>query len=157
MNQETAISPDRDRANATTNGGITQMLGFQNAIEQARASGEVDDVTALLADDVVFRSPVVYAPYRGRAAIQPFLCAVVQVFDDFHFVRQIGHPDGSDHALVFRARIEDREVEGCDFLHINDDGLIDEFYVMVRPLSAAMALSEAMNKQLAVQASDVAT
>ncbi len=42
------------------------------------------------------------------------------------------------------------DVEGCDFLHTNADGLIDQFYVMVRPLSAAMALSEAMERQLAV-------
>jgi hypothetical protein len=76
------------------------------------------------------------------------LHAVVRVFDDFHFVRQIGEADGADHALVFHARIADREVEGCDFLHTNGTGLIDEFSVMVRPLSAAIALSDAMGKQL---------
>ena len=54
----------------------------------------------------------------------------------------------TDHALVFRARIGDREVEGCDFLHTNGDGLIDEMFVMFRPLSGAMALAEAMKRQL---------
>jgi hypothetical protein len=103
---------------------------------------------ALLAEDVVFRSPVVFAPYEGSSAVQPLLHAVVKVFDDFRFARQIGETDGSDHALVFHARIGDREVEGCDFLHTNGDGLIDEFYVMVPPLSAAMALSEAMEDRL---------
>jgi hypothetical protein len=57
--------------------------------------------------------------------------------------------DGADHALVFQARIGDRDVEGCDFLHVNDDGLIDELSVMVRPLSAAVALAEAMQRELA--------
>ena len=52
------------------------------------------------------------------------------------------------------ARIGDRELEGCDFLHSNDDGLIDELYVMVRPLSAAMALADAMTKQLRPAATD---
>jgi hypothetical protein len=45
---------------------------------------------------------------------------------------------------VFAARVGDRELEGCDFLHENADGLIDEFVVMVRPLTAALALAEAM-------------
>jgi hypothetical protein len=48
---------------------------------------------------------------------------------------------------VFKARVGDREVHGCDFLHHDDSGLIDEFCVMVRPLSGAKALSEAMAVQ----------
>jgi hypothetical protein len=125
------------------------MHQFRNALELARVSGEVDGVMALLAENVVFRSPIVYAPYEGRAAVERLMRAVVRAFDDFRFERQIGEPDGPDHALVFHASIGDREVEGCDFLHQNGDGLIDEFYVMVRPLSAAVALSEAMKRQLA--------
>ncbi len=42
-------------------------------------------------------------------------------------------------------RIGDRQLEGCAFLHHDDNGAIDEFYVMVRPLSGALALAEAMN------------
>jgi hypothetical protein len=126
------------------------MQSFRDAIEGARTSGQADDVLTLLAEDVVFRSPVVHRPYEGRAAVEPLLRAVVRVFDDFRFSRRIGQSGGRDHALVFRARIGDREVEGCDFLHTDDDGLIDEFFVMVRPLSAAIALAEAMQSQLAL-------
>ena len=133
------------------------MQEFRTAIERARLGGDVDGVVALLAEDVVFRSPVVYAPYERREAIAPLLRAVVRVFDDFRFTREIGSPEGFDHALVFRARIGEREVEGCDFLHTNGDGLIDEFSVMVRPLSGATALAEAMKKQLAVRDTDNAT
>jgi SnoaL-like domain len=127
---------------------MNEMQQFRKAIERARVSGDVGGVIALLAEDVAFRSPVVYAPYVGRAAVEPLLRAVVQVFDDFRFAREVGQRDGSDHALVFHARIGDREIEGCDFLHTNGDGLIDEFYVMVRPLSAAVALSQAMKARL---------
>ena len=126
------------------------MQAFRDAMEAARAGGDVAGVVALLAEDVVFRSPVVYAPYHGRAAVEPVLLAVARVFDEFGFVRQIGEPGGSDHALVFRGRIGERDVEGCDFVHTNDDGLIDEFYVMLRPLSGAVALAEAMRNQLAL-------
>ena len=125
------------------------MQAFRDAIQQARATGDADEVIALLADDIAFRSPVVHAPYRGRAEVEPLLRAVVRVFDRFEFVRELAGADGADHALVFRARIGDRDVEGCDFMHVNEAGLIDELYVMVRPLSGAMALAEAMKRQLA--------
>ncbi|NEJ74996.1 nuclear transport factor 2 family protein, partial [Rhizobium phaseoli] len=62
-------------------------------------------------------------------------------------VREIG--GGRDHALMFKARVGDREVHGCDFLHHDDAGLIDEFCVMVRPLSGARALSDAMAVEFA--------
>jgi hypothetical protein len=89
------------------------------------------------------------APYEGRDRVRPLLHAVARVFDEFQFIRRIGDAHEGDHALVFRARIGEREVEGCDFVHTNEAGLIDEFYVMVRPLSAATALAEAMQSQLA--------
>ncbi|WEO99119.1 nuclear transport factor 2 family protein [Streptomyces sp. FXJ1.172] len=116
------------------------MRAFREAVE----AGDIDAAEALLAEDVVFTSPVVFKPYPGKAITAAILRAVVQVFEDFRYVREIGEPDGADHALVFTARVGDRELTGCDFLHVNEDGLIDDFMVMVRPLSAAQALAEAM-------------
>ena len=103
---------------------------------------------ALLADDVVFRSPVVFKPYEGREAVGMLLRAVSVVFEDFSYAREIGTPDGRDHALVFNARVGDKQVEGCDFLHLDDDGKIDEFVVMIRPMSGVHAVAEAMQAQL---------
>ena len=125
------------------------MQQFREAIERGRETGDVDGVVGLLAEDVVFRSPIVHAPYHGRAEVGLLLRAVVRVFDEFAFARELTGADGADHALVFRARIGDRDVEGCDFLHVDEHGLIDEFFVMVRPLSGAMALAEAMKRELA--------
>lgn len=116
------------------------MRAFREAVE----AGDLDAVESLLAEDVVFTSPVVFKPYPGKAITAAVLRAVVHVFDDFRYVREIGDPDGPDHALVFRARVGDRELTGCDFLHVNEDGLIDDLMVMVRPLSGAQALREAM-------------
>jgi len=115
--------------------------------DRFRAAVEADDLdaaVALFADDAVFRSPIVHKPYQGREAVRALLGGVVQVFEDFRYDRVIGAPDSPDHALVFRARVGDRELQGCDFLHENADGLIDEFVVMVRPLTAAHALAEGM-------------
>jgi len=116
---------------------------------EAVTAGDIDAAVALLADEVVFRSPVVFKPYHGREAVGALLRAVARVFEDFHYTREIGASDARDHALVFRARVGEREIEGCDFVHLDEHGRIDEFTVMVRPLSGALALAEAMRAQLA--------
>jgi hypothetical protein len=121
------------------------MHPFRAAIE----ARDIEAAVALLAEDVVFRSPVVFKPYAGREAVRPLLHAVAQVFEDFEYVREYGAPDAIDHALLFRARVGDKQLEGCDFIHMSDDGSIGELTVMVRPLSAALALAEAMGALLA--------
>ncbi len=120
------------------------MHPFRVAVE----AQDIEAAIALLAQDVVFQSPVVFKPYHGREAVAPLLLAVSRVFENFRYEREIGALDAPDHALVFSARIGDRELDGCDFLHTNEHGLIDDFCVMVRPLSGALALAEAMKAQL---------
>ena len=110
---------------------------------------DLDGALAQIADDVVFRSPIVFKPYEGRAAVEMILRAVMQVFEDFRYAREIGAEGARDHAFVFTARVGDRQVHGCDFIHTDEHGLISEFDVMVRPLSGAQALAEAMRAQLA--------
>ncbi|GAB2931490.1 MULTISPECIES: nuclear transport factor 2 family protein [Streptomyces] len=119
------------------------MHPFRKAVE----SGDMDAVVALLADDVVFTSPVAFKPYAGKPITAAILRAVSRVFEDFAYVREIANPDGRDHALVFTATVAGRQLQGCDFLHVDEHGRIDELTVMVRPLSAAQALSEAMGAQ----------
>lgn len=120
------------------------MEEFRSAVE----ARDLDGAVALFTDDIVFRSPVVHAPYQGRDQVKALLGAVAQVFEDFRYTREIGAPGEADQALVFRARVGDRELEGCDFFHLNEEGLIDELYVMVRPATGLMALAEAMKRQL---------
>jgi hypothetical protein len=119
------------------------MHPFRQAVE-ARDEAAIE---ALLADDVVFTSPVAFKPYPGKPITAAILRGVMRVFEDFHYVREIADRNGRDHALVFEATVAGKKVTGCDFLHIDDDGLIDDFVVMVRPLSAANALAEAMGAQ----------
>ena len=119
---------------------------FRTAVE----TGDIDRVLALVSPDVVFNRPVVYPPYHGREVLGVILRAVMRVFEDFHYEREIGAEGASDHALLFRARVGHRELQGCDFLHIGRDGLIEELSVMVRPRSAALALAVAMNAEVLV-------
>jgi hypothetical protein len=95
-----------------------------------------------------FRSPVVFKPYHGREVLHPILQAVLAVFEDFHYVREIGADDARDHALMYEARVGDKHIEGCDFIRLDEDGAISEFTVMVRPMSGMRALAEAMKVQL---------
>ncbi|MCK1799145.1 nuclear transport factor 2 family protein [Streptomyces sp. XM4193] len=119
------------------------MDSFRTAVE----AGNFEAVEELLAENVVFTSPVAFKPYEGRALTAAIVRGVGRVFEDFRYEREITSPDGRDQALVFRATVNGLEINGCDFLHLDESGLIDDFQVMVRPLSAANALAEAMGAQ----------
>ncbi|AFM17743.1 hypothetical protein Mycch_2990 [Mycolicibacterium chubuense NBB4] len=119
------------------------MHSFREAVEARDAAA----IEALLADDVVFTSPVAFKPYTGKAMTAAILRGVMRVFEDFRYVREINDSNGHDHALLFEAGVAGKKVTGCDFLHVDDRGLIDDLMVMVRPLSGATALAEAMGAQ----------
>ncbi len=119
------------------------MKQFREAVEARDAQAMQD----LLADDVVFTSPVAFKPYPGKAITSAILRGVLRVFEGFRYVREINDAGGRDSALVFEAIVNGKAVTGCDFIHVNSDGKIDEFMVMVRPLSGAQALAEAMGAQ----------
>ncbi|MEC3915827.1 nuclear transport factor 2 family protein [Nocardia sp. CDC160] len=129
------------------------MHPFRKAIE-ARDEAAVE---ALLADNVVFTSPVAFKPYPGKAITAAILRGVMRVFEDFRYVKEIGADDAVDHALVFETTVNGKRITGCDLIHLDVDGKIDEFMVMVRPLSGAQALAEAMAAQFdRIQAEAVA-
>lgn len=131
------------------------MKAFRELVEAQIATGEMSGVEKLLAEDVVFRSPVAFKPYPGKAITAAILQGVSRVFSDFRYVNEI--ENGRHSALVFETKVGDTSVHGCDFITTNDDGLITEFTVMVRPLSAANALAEAMGAQFdRIQAEAVA-
>lgn len=111
---------------------------FRTAIE----AKDMDAVEALLADDVVFRSPVAHTPYPGKAITNAILRSVVEVFEDFRYVRQL--QDGREEAYVFEATVDGLDITGCDFLSFDEEGRIADFMVMTRPLKASQALAARM-------------
>jgi SnoaL-like domain len=117
--------------------------------DRFRAAAESKDfstIDELFAEDVTFRSPVVFKPYEGREAVAMVLTAVAQVFVDFRYTDQVETGDAA--ALAFSARVGDRELDGIDFLNFGPDGRINRMTVYVRPMSGVNALAEAMQKQL---------
>ena len=116
---------------------------FREAVE----ARDPERMTELLADDVVFRSPAVFKPYEGRQTVATILRTVVEVFEDFRYTDELAG-DGV-HALIFEARVGDRQVQGMDLIRDDADGRIAELTVMVRPASGLMALGQRMGPALA--------
>jgi limonene-1,2-epoxide hydrolase len=118
-------------------------MNFKEAV-QAR---DFEAAIACLARDVRFNSPVAHRPFEGKEAVGGVLRAVSETFEDFEYTDELRH--GNTHALVFTARVGDKQLQGLDLLRLNADGLIEDFTVMVRPASGLMALGEAMGPKVA--------
>jgi hypothetical protein len=91
---------------------------LSDAFTSAVESWDRDALAAALADDVSFRSPVVFKPYEGREATLAVLDAVSRVFEDFTYIDRIEGERTA--ALIFRARVGERELEGLDHLTFDD-------------------------------------
>jgi hypothetical protein len=117
-------------------------------VRTAIESGDVEGLTALLAEDVVFRSPAVHKPYQGRETVIALLQVVAGVFENFRYANE--WRDGATTILFFEANVGDRELQGVDILEASDDGLVERFTVMIRPLSGLQAVSAAVAARLGV-------
>ena len=117
-----------------------------DGFRQAAETKDFSAIDELFAEDVVFRSPVVFKPYEGREAVAVLLGAVSQVFEDFRYTDQVETGDAA--ALAFSARVGDRELDGIDFLHFDADGRVNRMEVFARPMSGVNALAEAMQRKL---------
>ena len=103
----------------------------------------------LLADDVVFHSPVVHTPQAGKPIVMAYLVAASHVLgnDSFHYVREL--VDGDEMMLEFATELDGIAINGVDIIRFNADGQITDFKVMVRPLKAINKVWEMMGAQLA--------
>ncbi len=122
----------------------TKLESWHNVVRTRDASG----LGELLAEDVVFYSPVVHTPQVGKKSTTMYLAAAVQVFgnESFKYVREvIGE---SDAVLEFETEIDGIIVNGVDMIRWNDDGKIVEFKVMVRPLKAINLIHQKMAAML---------
>lgn len=129
-----------DMEAAAAAGGV---LDEWHRIVRERDFGALDD---LLADDVVFHSPIVHTPQEGKPLTMLYLSAAFGVFGGgsdspagetgagFHYVREVA--GARDAVLEFVTEMDGIVVNGVDMIRWNDDGRIVDFKVMVRPLKA---------------------
>ncbi|HEY7398295.1 MAG TPA: nuclear transport factor 2 family protein [Gaiellaceae bacterium] len=116
---------------------------FRAAVE----AGDDAAAVATLSPDVVFRSPAVHKPYEGRDVVAALLGVVGQTFENFRYTNE--WRDGDTTILFFEASVGDRDLQGVDILEHSEDGLVERFTVMVRPLSGLQALAAAVAARLA--------
>ena len=107
-------------------------------------SRDPDGLRALLADDAVFRSPVVFRPQEGRDLAAMYLLGAMAVLGDagFHYTRIVR--EGADAICEFEAELDGTLVNGVDMIHFDDAGQIVDFTVMLRPLRGLEAVRTRM-------------
>ena len=128
---------------------------------------------ALLHDDVVFYSPIVYTPQRGKAITKRYLEAAGQTLPGdadagkpsaaaggeapggggFHYTKEVASGDVA--VLEFETTVEGKYVNGVDIIRCDDDGLIVEFRVMIRPLQAVNLVHRQMGAMLESMAAEI--
>jgi hypothetical protein len=116
----------------------------------AAEAKDLEAMTATLREDVVLHSPILFRGFEGRDAVLVVLTHVVATLEDFHYTDELA--DDRTVCLRFKARVGDRELEGIDFLELDDAGRVAELTVFMRPLSAINAFNEQMAARLGVEA-----
>lgn len=107
---------------------------------------EHDKVSSLMAESITFQPPTYWATWNGREAVAAVLGHVGDVFTDFKYRRVMG--SGKDWALEFQCKVDGLDCVGVDLVTLNDDGLMQEFEVVMRPYKTIGALRAAMNERV---------
>ena len=125
---------------------MTHPIDAWHALAKARNPRAL---AALLADDVVFHSPVVHTAQRGRLLATQYLSAALMILgnDSFRYVREIRGEH--DALLEFELELDGVAVNGVDLIRWNEAGQITDFKVMIRPLKAIQAVQQKMAELLA--------
>jgi hypothetical protein len=120
------------------------LAAWHERVRTRNAAG----LASLLAENVVFHSPVVHAPQAGRALTHLYLSAAFQVLgnESFRYVREIA--DARQAALEFEVEIDGVAVNGVDLIQWNEEGQIVEFKVLIRPLKAINLVHQKMAAML---------
>jgi hypothetical protein len=118
---------------------------FIDVVHSMSSNPSRERFEAVFHPDVRFFSPVTFRSYDGRDLVVTILMeGPAKLFEEFEYVHTIESPDEPVAALIFRTRVGDRWMDGLDLLSFDDDGLITEMKVMLRPKSGVDAMAAAM-------------
>ena len=122
--------------------------GLKRWHEVIEGGSEPAALTNIMREDAVFHSPVVHTPQKGRPIVVAYLTAAGQTLgnDSFQYLREV--VDGNTAVLEFQTEMDGIQVNGIDMINFDDEGLITDFKVMVRPLKAVNKVWEMMGAQL---------
>ena len=135
---------DHDNANHSHPAAARGLAAWHELV----ASRDPAGLSELLADDVVFHSPIVHTPQEGRARTSMYLTGAMHVLgnDDFTYVREV--VDGPNAVLEFTTTIDGIQVNGVDMIEFNDEGQISDFQVMLRPMKGIQIVGQKMVQML---------
>lgn len=127
---------------------MSAVEGLKKWHEVIEGGNDPAALSAIIREEAVFHSPVVHTPQRGRPIVVSYLSAAGQTLnnDSFTYVREI--IDGNEAVLEFTTEMDGIHVNGIDMITFDDDGMITDFKVMVRPLKAINKVWEMMAAQL---------
>ncbi len=119
------------------------MHPFRSAAE----AKDVELMTETLREDVVLHSPILFRGFQGRDVVVQVLQFVAMTLEEFAYVDDVS--EGDTVFLRFKAKVGERELEGIDVLKLDEDGLVADLTVFMRPLSAITAFNERMSAHFA--------
>ncbi|HEX5376359.1 MAG TPA: nuclear transport factor 2 family protein [Solirubrobacterales bacterium] len=115
---------------------------------RAAEAKDVELMTETLREDVELHSPILFRGFEGREAVGHILAHVAATLEDLTYVDELH--EGDTVALRFKARVGDRDLEGIDFLELDEQGRVAVLTVFMRPMSALTAFNERMMQRLGV-------
>jgi hypothetical protein len=121
---------------------MSQPHPFRRAAE----SKDLELLMETLREDVVLHSPVLFRGFEGRDTVAAVLTHVAATLEDLTYTDEL--TDGNTVALRFKANVGDKELEGIDFLELDENGNVAELTVFMRPFSALTAFNEQMMVRL---------
>ena len=116
---------------------------------RAAEAKDVELLTETLREDVELHSPILFRGFEGREIVGLVLTHVAATLEDLTYVDELR--EGDTVALRFKASVGDRELEGIDFLELDDEGRVADLTVFMRPMSALTAFNEQMAERLGVE------
>jgi hypothetical protein len=111
-------------------------------------SGDVMSLDKLLHKDVIFYSPLLFKPQKGKSITKMYLSSAFKMFENtgFEYVKEV--VSDKEAILEFTATIDGTIVNGVDIISWDEQGLITEFKVMIRPFRAIEKVGVKMKEQL---------
>jgi hypothetical protein len=115
---------------------------------QAAEAKDLELLTETLREDVELHSPILFRGFEGREIVTQVLTHVAATLEDLTYTDEL--VEGNTVALRFKAHVGDRELEGIDFLELDEEGRVAVLTVFMRPMSALTAFNERMMERLGV-------
>jgi hypothetical protein len=101
--------------------------------------GDVASLTAVFAENAQLRVPLFSDPVSGREAVAEILGVLFGVADSVDLGDAFTGPKGG-YAIALALKVGGVELEGMEYVHFDDDGLVDVLMVTLRPLDGLIAM-----------------